>query len=593
MLRDSAALIIAIVFLSLAAHATDPTTSATGTSNGTSYTFGAWTASPVSVSLGCNAGGSQCANTSYCIDTGNTCDPTTEGTLYSSPVELSSDGIEYMRFASDDGSGNWGSTSSIAIEIDTTPPVITLTSDASANWEYANIISVGVSDGNGSGVASTMWIAETTPECDSGMDSQFYSYGNGGTSVDANNDTLYQGAYICFRSTDEVGNSNYLSSSQITHLDTTPPVVSAGPDVTKNSLFTQSGQATDSGSGVASLFWEKISGPGTVNFGSPNQAATTVSATADGSYVIGLEATDYAGNNAVSTFDLEWDTTPPAITVSNPGTASAQSKTLTATSSKGSLSMSITNGSACDNTLQFVPYESVTFSSESDNGKGICYRAVDEAGNMAYQMSARIIAIDRTKPVITLVGNPSLSVEAKTAYVDVGATATDNYDGDITSRIVTNNSVNTDVIGDYTVTYDVSDAAGNAANRVVRNVDVVDTTKPVITLVGNSTITIGIRTPYADPGATAYDNYDGDITSKIVTNSTVNTNAGGTYTVTYDVSDSSGNKADEVTRTVKVNDILPLIALICAIALVFVALVAAVIYTTFIKKRLRGPKDRA
>jgi len=44
-------------------------------------------------------------------------------------------------------------------------------------------------------------------------------------------------------------------------------------------------------------------------------------------------------------------------------------------------------------------------------------------------------------------------VEVNSVYVDAGATASDNYDGDITASIVTVNPVNTAVKGTYTVTY--------------------------------------------------------------------------------------------------------------------------------------------
>ena len=55
---------------------------------------------------------------------------------------------------------------------------------------------------------------------------------------------------------------------------------------------------------------------------------------------------------------------------------------------------------------------------------------------------------------------------------------------------------------------------------------------------------------------TATDNYDGDLTAAIVTVNPVDTSVLETYTVTYNVSDSSGNAAGEVTRTVEVIDTL-------------------------------------
>ena len=80
---------------------------------------------------------------------------------------------------------------------------------------------------------------------------------------------------------------------------------------------------------------------------------------------------------------------------------------------------------------------------------------------------------DTTPPVITMLGSTPVSIVVGSVYVDAGATATDNVDGDLTSAIVTLNSVNTAVIGSYTVTYNVVDAAGNHAVEVVRTVNVV------------------------------------------------------------------------------------------------------------------------
>ena len=108
-------------------------------------------------------------------------------------------------------------------------------------------------------------------------------------------------------------------------------------------------------------------------------------------------------------------------------------------------------------------------------------------------------------------------------------------------------------VGTYTVTYNVDDAAGNAATQVSRTVNVTaDVTVPVITRLGDATVSLELGSTYTDAGATAVDNIDGTITSSIVTVNPVNVNAVGTYTVTYNVDDAAGNAATQVSRTVNV-----------------------------------------
>jgi len=72
---------------------------------------------------------------------------------------------------------------------------------------------------------------------------------------------------------------------------------------------------------------------------------------------------------------------------------------------------------------------------------------------------------DTTLPVITMAGTAQVIVSVGGTYTDLGATATDDVDGDITASMVTTgvSSVNTSTAGDYTITYTVKDDAGNEA----------------------------------------------------------------------------------------------------------------------------------
>lgn len=81
-------------------------------------------------------------------------------------------------------------------------------------------------------------------------------------------------------------------------------------------------------------------------------------------------------------------------------------------------------------------------------------------------------AVDTDGPVITLLGDAAVSIEIGEDYTDAGATANDNVDGDVTADIVVTGEVNTIKPGEYTLAYNVSDAAGNAATEVTRTVTV-------------------------------------------------------------------------------------------------------------------------
>lgn len=83
-----------------------------------------------------------------------------------------------------------------------------------------------------------------------------------------------------------------------------------------------------------------------------------------------------------------------------------------------------------------------------------------------------VVTPDTTAPVITLIGESPVNLNIGDDYVDAGATALDNVDGDITANIITVNLVDTSVAGTYIVTYNVSDNAGNPATEVTRIVNV-------------------------------------------------------------------------------------------------------------------------
>jgi hypothetical protein len=148
-----------------------------------------------------------------------------------------------------------------------------------------------------------------------------------------------------------------------------------------------------------------------------------------------------------------------------------------------------------------------------------------------------------TPPVITLNGSSTMNVTVNTIFTDPGATATDDIDG--TVPVVATGTVDTAVIGNYSILYSATDSHSNVATTS-RTVNVVatstsTTTPPVITLNGSSTLNILLNSIFTDPGATATDAEDGTVA--VVATGTVNTAATGTYSILYTATDSDTNVA--------------------------------------------------
>ncbi|MBE6143964.1 MAG: DUF5011 domain-containing protein [Firmicutes bacterium] len=119
---------------------------------------------------------------------------------------------------------------------------------------------------------------------------------------------------------------------------------------------------------------------------------------------------------------------------------------------------------------------------------------------------------------------------------------------DVSNKIIVKGSVNTGVIGKYELSYIYEDKVYGK-----RIIEVVDTKKPEITLKGEKEISLIETSKYNELGALAIDNYDGDITDKIIIEGKVDTNKVGEYTIKYKIEDSSNNK-NEVSRKIKVTE---------------------------------------
>lgn len=142
--------------------------------------------------------------------------------------------------------------------------------------------------------------------------------------------------------------------------------------------------------------------------------------------------------------------------------------------------------------------------------------------------------IDREKPVITLKTEEGSYTLPGHEYVEEGFTATDNCDGDISDQVKVRKNKDT-------IIYSVKDSSGNYA-EVCRVINYQDYDAPVITLEGDAAITIMAGESFEEPGFSATDNADGDVTDKVVVKADYSTYVPGDYEITYTVSDTFGNE---------------------------------------------------
>ena len=144
----------------------------------------------------------------------------------------------------------------------------------------------------------------------------------------------------------------------------------------------------------------------------------------------------------------------------------------------------------------------------------ITYNVTDDEGNAAIEVVRKVVVADTLVRSDSLNGEAEVTHEVNTDYADLGATVADSFDNDI--DIVVDNPVDKSKLGDYTVTYNASDDAGNAAIELSRKVTVVDSTAPIIVLTGDAELNHEGGTEYTDSGATLSDNFDTDVELVVV-----------------------------------------------------------------------------
>lgn len=147
-----------------------------------------------------------------------------------------------------------------------------------------------------------------------------------------------------------------------------------------------------------------------------------------------------------------------------------------------------------------------------------------------------------------LIGPYEIDLEINSNYYEHGVKVI--RDGvDISDSVLIDSSMfDVNRVGEYRIKYEI--IVDGHTEYIQRIVNVYEKVAPEIKLLGNSIIYLYLNERYIEPGYEAYDNYDGNITNKVITTSNLVVDNPGEYEIVYQVLDSSGNEGIAVRKIV-------------------------------------------
>lgn len=153
----------------------------------------------------------------------------------------------------------------------------------------------------------------------------------------------------------------------------------------------------------------------------------------------------------------------------------------------------------------------------------------------------------REKFVFRLIGDQTVTFGIYDIYEELGVEAYIKKNDISKEVLIDSSNVDMNTLGNYEVTYTIKYKDKNyVLNRIVK---VIDNKAPVLNLIGNEEIIIKEGNSYNELGCTAVDNYDDKVNEKVQIINYVNTDVTGLQTVSYFVTDDSGNTSS-ITRKV-------------------------------------------
>jgi hypothetical protein len=371
--------------------------------------------------------------------------------------------------------------------IDTVKPTISVTDNASGTWTTSDTITTNPADGLG--IKTTKWIITSDTTCDATLDTNLTA-GNDGNTLDANDQAIYYNKYICFRTTDNSDNKQYVVSTQINRLDTNYPIVSVGEDVNANATFTKDANSSDNTSGIVTYEWSyetEVEG-GEITFSNSDAEDTTITANLDGEYTITLTVTDGVDYNASDSFTLIWDTEAPDFEEWGEGSEVYTNEQITKTvavteegSGVASYLWTFENLEENDGNITFGTDNnySTTISSDSNETYKIYFTVTDNAGNpstdwfyFTWDQEVPEIDLEEDTFYTNTTFEPDADVYTLTENVSGIETYLWTYETEVEGGVITfdDNSIAVPEIdankdGRYTIQLTATDYAGNEVSE--------------------------------------------------------------------------------------------------------------------------------
>ncbi|MCX8075305.1 MAG: glycine-rich protein [Clostridia bacterium] len=377
---------------------------------------------------------------------------------------LSSAKIECALGMAEDLAGNKSALkTSTVFGIDVTNPSVTFSPNGGM---YVGLNSkVTVSDSGGSGLNNSslqyVWNVSDTVEPAEG----WQAFTNGSTLASSANESQY----LWIKVSDKAGNTVTTHSNLFTE-DITPP---DNPTMSANPTSWTSGNVTVTITYPADASKKQYSTNGTTWSNYTSGIVVTTNNT-----TVYSKCEDASGNQSgQSTLTVtNIDRTAPGIpTVNLNGYTSG-----TWTSSNVTLTFNATDSQSGIQKYQYSldgasGWTDVTspWVINTDGQRNIWLRAIDNVGNIGSNSSMFSVNRDTVQPVITLNGSTTMTIVQNQTYTEPGAVVTDNLDTNIQSKLVISGTVVSGTPGNYTITYNVTDSAGNVATQRTRTVSVV------------------------------------------------------------------------------------------------------------------------